>query len=82
MGHQICRMENVARWLMLAGVVLFLAGGGMWLLAKWGVPLGRLPGDIRMEGSRGTFYFPIVTSIVVSIVLTVVLNLLARFFGK
>jgi hypothetical protein len=75
-------METIARYIMLGGIVLFLIGGGVYLAAKFGIPLGRLPGDIHIEGKNGSFYFPIVTSILLSIVLTVVLNLIARLFRK
>ena len=33
-------------------------------------PLGRLPGDIRIEGDRSTFYFPLASSILISILIT------------
>ncbi len=39
-----------------------------------GLPLGRLPGDVRVRGEGWAFYFPIVTCIVVSIVLSVLTN--------
>jgi len=75
-------MESIARFLMIAGVILFLIGGGVYLAAKFGIPLGRLPGDIHIEGEHGSFYFPVVTSIVVSVVLTIVLNVIARLLKK
>ena len=75
-------MENIARYIMIGGIALFLIGGGIYLAAKFGLPLGRLPGDIRIEGENGSFYFPITTSILVSILLTIVLNLIARFLKK
>ena len=75
-------METIARYLMLAGIVLFLIGGGAYLAAKFGVPLGRLPGDIRIEGENGSFYFPVASSILVSVVLTVLLNLIGWLLKK
>lgn len=75
-------MENLARFLVIGGIVLILIGGGVYLAAKFGIPLGRLPGDIRIEGKNGSFYFPIVTSIVISILLTIVLNVIVRFLRK
>ncbi|MCW1883692.1 DUF2905 domain-containing protein [Luteolibacter flavescens] len=76
-------MENVGRMLVIAGLglavigaVLWFAGGKGWL--SW---LGRLPGDIRMEGERGGFYFPVVTCLLVSVVLSGVLALVRKFFG-
>jgi hypothetical protein len=75
-------MENIARCLMIGGVILFLIGGGIYLAAKFGIPLGRLPGDIRIEGENGSFYFPITSSIVVSVILTIILNLISRLLQK
>ena len=75
-------MESIARYLMLGRIILFIIGGGVYLTAKFGLPLGRLPGDIRIEGENGSFYFPIATSILVSVVLTIVLNLISRFIQK
>ena len=75
-------MENLARLLVIGGVILILIGGGVYLAAKFGIPLGRLPGDIRIEGKNGAFYFPIVTSIVLSILLTIILNVIVRLFRK
>ena len=43
-------MENIARYLVIGGVVLILIGGGVYLASKFGIPLGRLHGDIRIEG--------------------------------
>ncbi len=75
-------MENLGRYLVLGGAILILLGGGFYLAAKFGLPLGRLPGDIRIEGKNGSFYFPIVTCLLLSIVLTVILNLIVRLFRK
>jgi hypothetical protein len=75
-------MENIARFLVIGGVILILLGGGVYLAAKFGIPFGRLPGDIRIEGKNGSFYFPVVSSILLSIILTIVLNVIARLFRK
>ena len=75
-------METFARYLVIGGIVLILLGGGVYLAAKFGIPLGRLPGDIRIEGENGSFYFPITTSILVSVVLTIILNLIVRLLKK
>lgn len=75
-------MDNIARYIMIGGIILFLIGGGVYLAAKLGLPLGRLPGDIRIEGENGSFYFPLTTSILVSVILTIVLNVIVRLLGK
>jgi hypothetical protein len=75
-------METIGRYLMLGGIILFLVGGGLYLSAKFGLPLGRLPGDIRIEGENGVFYFPITSSILVSVVLTIFLSIIIRLSRK
>ncbi len=75
-------MENIARTLMLGGITLFLIGGGIYLASKFGIPFGRLPGDIRIEGQNGGFYFPITSSILVSVILTIVVNVIIRLIKK
>ena len=75
-------MESIARYLMIGGILLFLIGGGVYLAVKFGIPLGRLPGDIHIEGKNGSFYFPVTTSILVSVVLTIVLNVIIRLWKK
>jgi Protein of unknown function (DUF2905) len=66
----------MARWLIILGVVLIVAG----LLWPWltKVGLGRLPGDIVIERDNFRAYIPITTSIVISVVLSLILWLLNR----
>jgi hypothetical protein len=64
------------RALIVIGIALVLLGLAWPWVAKLG--LGRLPGDIRIEGENGGFYFPIVTCLIVSVVLSLVLWLLRR----
>ena len=41
-------MNTLARFLVIAGMVLILAGGVAYLLGRLNLPLGSLPGDIRI----------------------------------
>jgi len=66
----------VQRLLIVAGVVLVVAGLAWPWLSK--LPLGRLPGDLRLERDGFTFYFPITTGLLVSAVITLILWLLRR----
>jgi len=75
-------MENISRYVVLVGIGLIVVGAILYGLAKLNIPLGRLPGDIHIEGPNGSFSFPIVTCIILSVVLTVVLNLIGRFLNK
>ena len=68
----------IGKWILIFGAALIVVGAVVWLVENRGLPLGRLPGAIRMRG----FYFPVATCIVVSVVLTVVLNLLLRFWRR
>jgi hypothetical protein len=67
---------DMARWLIILGVVLVVAGLLWPWLGKLG--LGRLPGDIVIERESFRLYLPITTSILISIVLSLILWLLNR----
>ncbi len=69
-------MTGVGKLLMGLAVLLFVAGGLIYLLGRAGG--GFLPGDIVVRRESFTFAFPIVTMIVVSVVLTVLLNVFFR----
>lgn len=68
--------------IILFGVILIVVGGLIYLFAKMDMPLGNLPGDIRIQGSNFSCVFALGTSILLSVVLTIVLNLLAKFLNK
>jgi len=68
-------MENVARMLILTGIILLVVGGIFLLYAKFSF---HMPGDIVIRRKNFVFFFPLATSIILSIVLTVILNLLIR----
>jgi hypothetical protein len=80
-------MTNLARFIMIFGLVLLVLGGLIFVVAKIfptipKLPLGQLPGDIRIERGNFTCFFPVVTSIVLSLVLTILLNLIIRFLNR
>ena len=75
-------MDNIGRFLMIGGILLFVVGGLVFLASKFGVPFGRLPGDIRIERDGFSFYFPLASSILISVVLTIILNVVMRFLRK
>ncbi len=72
----------IGKGILIFGVVLIVVGAVVWLVESLGLPLGRLPGDIRARGEGWSFSFPVVTCILVSIVLTVLLNLFLWFFRR
>jgi hypothetical protein len=72
---------SIGKLLILAGSVLVLLGGAVWLLSGTGI-IGRLPGDIRIERSGFTCLFPLASMILLSLILTVVLNVILRMMRK
>jgi hypothetical protein len=75
-------MIQMARILILIGVFSLVVGSLMYGFAKSGVPLGRLPGDIRIQNGNTTCIIALGTSILLSIVLTVILNLIVKFLNR
>jgi len=73
---------QISKGVMILGGTLLLVGGGMYLAGKFGIPVGRLPGDIRIERENFTFLFPLTTTIIFSILLTVGFNLLKKLLDK
>jgi len=63
----------VGRFLIIAGLCLVITGIVFLGAKRLGIRLGRLPGDIRIEGKNGGgFYFPVVTCILISVVLSLI----------
>lgn len=63
---------------MVAGGLLLAAGLLVHFSDKLSFRLGRLPGDIVIEGKRGGFYVPIVTCLVLSLLFSLVMALIRR----
>ncbi len=70
-------MNQISLMLVITGVVLIL--GGLLFAGNLG-PLGKLPGDIRVERSHFSFYFPIVTSLLLSVGLTLAFWIIQKLF--
>ena len=71
-------MPQTGKYLMLAGLLLLVAGAVVWL---WGNKLnwiGRLPGDIRIERENVRIYVPLATMLLASILLSVLLWLFRK----
>lgn len=68
--------STMSKALILAGIVLIVAGVSWGLLVK--LPFFRLPGDIIIQKKNFTFIFPVTTMILLSLAL----SLMARFFSR
>jgi hypothetical protein len=72
-------MAELGRAILGLGVLLVIVGAALLLAARFGVPLGRLPGDISYRGKNVSVFFPLGSSILLSVVLSVILYLVSRF---
>ncbi len=77
-------LEQLGRILLVIGGGLMLPGALFVVISR--TPglnrLGRMPGDIRIEGENFTCFAPIVSMIILSIVLTIILNLITRLLNR
>lgn len=72
-------MQQLGRTLLFIGLLIALAGAVMIVAGKFGLPFGKLPGDITYHKKNLTVFAPFGTMIVVSVVLTIVLNIISRW---
>jgi hypothetical protein len=72
-------MAELGKTLLGLGVLLVVVGGALLLAGRFGVPLGRLPGDISYRGKNASVFFPLGTSILLSVVLSAIFYVISRF---
>jgi uncharacterized protein HemY len=74
-------MAEFGKMFLILGLLLVALGAALLLAARFGLPIGRLPGDIHWRSRSGNtqVYFPIVTCIVLSVLLTLLLWILRGF---
>lgn len=75
-------MSPLVRVFILLGLAFLVIGGIIYIVERLGIPVGRLPGDIRIQRGNLTCFFPLATTILLSLVLTILLNLIIRLFKK
>lgn len=72
--------DSFGRWMIVIGLGLAALGVLIVLLSRAGIPIGRLPGDIRLQGQNATCLIPLASMILISLILTIAINLLLRLF--
>lgn len=70
--------SHTGKYIILAGVLVVIAGVIIYFFHDKLHWIGRLPGDIRVEKEHFRFYFPITTMIVLSVVLSGMLWVVKR----
>lgn len=68
----------MAKLLMILGAVAFLLGLVWYFVPGLFGWIGKLPGDIRIEGENSRVFIPITSMIIISLVLSILLNLFQR----
>ena len=59
-------------------IVLGVLIAGVGVLGSFGLPLGRLPGDLVFRRGGATVYLPITSCVVVSVLLSLVIAFFRR----
>jgi len=72
-------LRESGKLLIVIGLMLVVVGAVLYAGSKLPFRLGRLPGDILVQGKSSTFYFPIVTCLVLSLLLTLLSWLFSSF---
>ena len=72
-------MIELGKLLFSLGLLLVVIGAVLLIAARFGLPLGRLPGDFAYRGKNVSVFFPLGTSILISVVLSVLFYLISRF---
>lgn len=74
--------STIGKWIIFLGLGISLLGALIWGGTKVGLPLGKLPGDMRIAKEKFALYFPLVTSLVLSLFLTMIINLVIWLFRR
>lgn len=72
-------MQNIGKTLLFMGGLMIVAGFLLILAGKFGIPLGKLPGDISYHRKNVTVFIPLGTMLLVSVVISLILNLFSRW---
>lgn len=67
--------SDTGKYLIIAGLLIMLAGFAVYFFngrLNW---LGRLPGDIRVERQNFRFYFPLTTLVIINLLLYIIMRL-------
>lgn len=72
--------SSTGKYIILVGFAIVLIGIAVYFLHDKLHWIGRLPGDIRIEGENSRFYFPITTMILFSVLLNVIIILVRKLF--
>lgn len=74
--------STIGKWIVFLGAGIIVLGVLIWVGSKAGLPIGKLPGDIKVQKEKFALYFPLVTSLLLSLFLTIIVNLIIWLFRR
>jgi Protein of unknown function (DUF2905) len=74
--------SSTGKYIIIVGIIVVLVGLIVYFFGNKLGFLGRLPGDIRIEGEKGGFYFPVVTCILLSVVVSIIIRIVQWFMQR
>jgi hypothetical protein len=75
-------LTTIARWMIVLGLSLAGLGAILWVIARLGLPFGKLPGDIFIQGENASCFFPLASMLILSLLLTLLANILIRLLNR
>lgn len=80
MTETFVTMPQLARILIVIGIILIVTGLIIWFAGNKMHWIGNLPGDIRIEKENVKFYFPVTTMILLSVLFTLIIWIYKKLF--
>jgi hypothetical protein len=72
-------MSDLGKAILGLGILLVVIGSLLMIAGRFGLPLGRLPGDISYRGKSFSVFVPLGTCLLLSLVLSAIFYLVSRF---
>ncbi len=73
-------ISETGKYIIIAGILIVIAGVIIYFFHDKFHWIGRLPGDIRIEKENFKFYFPIATMILLSLLITALAWIFRKLF--
>lgn len=70
--------SETGKWLIAAGILIVVAGVLIYFFHDKLQCLGKLPGDVSIQKSNFSLYFPFTTMLLCSGLLTLIINIIKK----
>ena len=75
-------LMQIARLISVIALILLVVAGVVYLAAKTGIPLGKLPGDFVIQRGNFTCLVPLMSTGLISLIITIIINLVIILLKK